>query len=61
MDHKQQHHEHHQHEREQHKKDKKRHQRAHDKQSSFPIHPMWLLVLGMVLALLAVLIWTFYT
>jgi hypothetical protein len=59
MDHHQQHHEHHQHEREQKKKEEKEFEHRHEK-NSLPIHPVWLLGIGAVLILAAVLIWTFY-
>src|SRR5262245_53904555 len=46
MDHKEQHHEHKQHEREQEK-------------SALPFHPLWLLVVGIVLTLTVILVWIF--
>ena len=58
MDHKEQHHEHHRHEREEHKKEQKLHEREQEKKSSLPVHPLWLLVVGVVLTLGAVLVWT---
>jgi hypothetical protein len=58
MDHQEQHHEHHRKERELEKKEKKEHEHAQEK-SALPIHPTWLLVLGIGLILAAVLVWTF--
>jgi len=57
MDHKEQHHQHHQKEREQEKKRKAEHEREEEK-TALPIHPAWLFVIGAVLVLLALLIWT---
>jgi hypothetical protein len=57
MDHKEQHHLHHQKEREQKKKEEKAHERAEEK-SALPFHPAWLVGLGVVLVLAAVLVWT---
>jgi hypothetical protein len=59
MDHKEQHHEHHRHEREEHKKEKKEHEHQQEKKSGLPVHPLWLLVLGIILMLGVVLVWTF--
>jgi hypothetical protein len=58
MDHKEQHHEHHRHEREEHKKEQKQHEEQQMKKSSLPL-PVWLIVLGVVLTLGAVLVWVF--
>ena len=60
MDHKEQHHEHHRHEREQHKKEQKHHEEQQMKKASLPV-PMWLIVLGVVLTLGAVLVWILAT
>jgi hypothetical protein len=57
MDHKEQHHQHHQKEREQEIKEHKAHERAQGKKS-LP-HPGWFVGVGVVLILIAVLIWTF--
>lgn len=57
MDHKDQHHEHHQKEREHEKKEKKAHEHEQEK-SALPFRPVWLLAIGIVLTLAAVLIWT---
>jgi hypothetical protein len=57
MDHKEQHHQHHIKEREHEKKEHKAHEREHGK-NYLPFHPSWLLVIGGVLALVAILIWT---
>ena len=60
MDHKEQHHEHHRHEREQHKKEQKQHEEQEMKKpTSLPYVPLWLVVLGVVLTLGAVLTWIF--
>jgi uncharacterized membrane protein len=58
MDHKEQHHQHHQKEREHEKKLQKLHEDEQEK-NALPFHPIWLLVVGIVLTLAAVLIWTF--
>jgi hypothetical protein len=58
MDHKEQHHQKHEHEREHEKKEHKAHERQEEK-SLLPFHPAWLVVLGIVLTLAAVLVWTF--
>jgi hypothetical protein len=57
MDHKEQHHQKHVKEREHEKKERKEHEHAEEK-SLLPFHPAWLVVLGAVLVLAAVLIWT---
>jgi Ca2+/H+ antiporter len=59
MDHKEQHHQHHEKEREQHKKEKKEHEHQQEK-SGLPIHPAWLLGLGIVLVVVALLVWTLF-
>jgi hypothetical protein len=56
MDHKQQHHEHHQHEREQEKKERKEYERQHVK-DRLPFHPAWLVGVGIILTLVALLVW----
>jgi hypothetical protein len=56
MDHKQQHHDHHRKEREQYIHRKKA--RAAGKQTR-RIHPAWYVILGVLVALIAVLVWTF--
>ena len=58
MDHKDQHHEHHRKEREEHKMEQREHERTQEK-SALPFHPAWLVVVGVVLTLAAVLVWTF--
>jgi hypothetical protein len=58
MDHHEQHHLHHEKEREHRKKIQKEHERQQEK-NMLPIHPLWLLVIGIVLVLVAVLIWSF--
>jgi hypothetical protein len=56
MQHKDQHHIHHEKERERKKKEKA----AHAGKGGLPIHPGWLLVIGIALALVAVIIWTIF-
>jgi hypothetical protein len=59
MDHKDQHHLKHEKEREHEKKEHRRHEQAAGKKL-LPFHPAWLFVVGAVLALVAVLIWTLF-
>lgn len=59
MDHHEQHRQHHQKEREEKKKHKKEHEHQQEKQFPYPIHPKWLLIVGVGLILVAVLVWTF--
>jgi hypothetical protein len=59
MDHKEQHHLKHVKEREHEKKEQKQHEREVMK-SLLPFHPAWLFVVGAVLALVAVLLWTIF-
>jgi hypothetical protein len=56
MDHHQQHHQHHQKEREKRIEHEKERERESEKRS-WPIHPTWFVVLGIVLVLLVVLTW----
>jgi hypothetical protein len=58
MDHKEQHHEHHRKEREEHKKEQREHDRQQEKRA-LPFHPAWLVVVGTLLTLGAVLVWIF--
>jgi hypothetical protein len=58
MDHHEQHHLHHQKEREHKKHEQKEYEHRQEKKL-LPVHPAWLLGLGIVLILAAVLIWTF--
>jgi hypothetical protein len=58
MDHHEQHHQHHEKEREERIKHEKEHERREEKQP-WKIHPAWWVVMGVVLILVAVLIWTF--
>jgi cytoskeletal protein RodZ len=58
MDHKEQHHQKHQKEREHEKKEHKQHEHQQEK-SALPFHPLWLVVLGVVLVGAALLVWTF--
>jgi cell division septal protein FtsQ len=57
MDHHEQHHQHHEKQREEKKKEQKEFERAEEK-SALPFHPAWLVVVGAVLVLGAVLIYT---
>jgi hypothetical protein len=59
MDHKQQHHQQHQKEREEKKKEQKEHEHLEEKQAQ-AIHPLWFLVVGVGLMLVAILIWTVF-
>jgi hypothetical protein len=59
MDHKEQHHQRHEKEREHEKKKRKAHERAAGK-DRLPFHPAWLAVAGVLLALVAVLVWTLF-
>ena len=61
MDHKEQHHEHHRQEREQHKKEHGQHedQQTNGPSASLSYLPPWLIVLGTVLTVGAVLVWIF--
>ena len=57
MDHKEQHHEHHRKEREH---EKHHHPDGSGKgKSTLPFHPAWLVAVGLVVTLAAVLVWTF--
>jgi hypothetical protein len=56
MDHKEQHHEHHRKEREQYIHRRKA--RAAEKKARW-IHPAWYVILGVIVALIALLVWTF--
>jgi hypothetical protein len=59
MDHKQEHELHHRKERE----EKKRHEREHEEElmkKGPAIHPLWFLVLGIILTVGAVLVWIYY-
>jgi hypothetical protein len=58
MDHKDQHHQHHQKEREHEIHKRQEHERAAEKRPR-SLHPAWYVVAGVVLALLALLVWTF--
>jgi hypothetical protein len=59
MDHHEQHHQRHQQEREQKKKEEREHERSQEK-SGLPFHPAWLVGIGFVLTLAAVLVWTLF-
>jgi hypothetical protein len=58
MNHQEQHHEHHRKEREEKKKEQKLHEEQEMK-SSLPFHPVWLVVVGVVLVAAALAIWTY--
>jgi quinol-cytochrome oxidoreductase complex cytochrome b subunit len=58
MDHQEQHHEHHRKEREEKKKERKEHEHQEEK-SALPFHPAWIVAVGVVLVVTALLIWTF--
>lgn len=59
MDHKEQHHEHHRKEREEQKREQKEYERRHE-QDRWPFHPAWLVLVGAVLVLVALAIWSFF-
>ena len=58
MDHKEQHHQKHIKEREHEKKEHKKHEQQQQGKSFLPFHPAWLVAVGAVFVLAAVLIWT---
>ena len=58
MDHHEQHHEKHEKEREEKKKEQKSHEHQQEK-SALPFHPAWLVFFGLLLIVLALLVWTF--
>jgi hypothetical protein len=57
MDHKEQHHQKHMKEREHEKKEHKQHEQQQGK-NPLPFHPAWLVAVGAVLVLAAVLVWS---
>jgi hypothetical protein len=59
MDHKQQHHEHHRKEREHEKQEQKAYE-ARQEKNLLPFHRKWLVVLGIVLVVAAMLVWTLF-
>jgi len=59
MDHHEQHHQQHRKEREHEKHLQKEHEHQEEK-STLPFHPVWLVVVGVVMVLVAVAIWTLY-
>ncbi|HKI35110.1 MAG TPA: hypothetical protein VKA46_24855 [Gemmataceae bacterium] len=59
MDHKEQHHQKHEKDREHEQREHKEHERQQEKKGLLPFHPAWLFAIGAVLALAAVLVWTF--
>jgi cytoskeletal protein RodZ len=59
MDHKEQHHQHHQKEREEKKKEQHKHEQDQMKKPG-SIHPLWFAVVGVVLVVVALTIWTFF-
>ncbi len=59
MDHKEQHHQHHEKQREEKKKEEHRHELQQEKKPGIQVHPLWFAVIGLVLVVAAVLVWTF--
>ena len=59
MDHKEQHHQKKEKEREHEKAQHNAHEQQDAKKSRLPFHPAWLVVVGFVLTLSAILIWTY--
>ena len=59
MDHKEEHHLHHRKEREREKKEKKAYEHAQEKKL-IPFHRLWVFVVGIVLLILALLVWTLF-
>jgi hypothetical protein len=59
MDHKEQHHQHHIKEREHHKKEQKAYE-ARQEKNLLPFHRAWLFVIGVVLMVVAILVWTLF-
>ena len=59
MDHKEQHHLKHVKEREHEKKEHQKYE-AEAEKTRLPVHPAWLFVVGVVLVLMVVLIWTLF-
>ena len=59
MDHKEQHHQRHVKEREHKKQEHQEHEREAEK-NLLPFHPAWLFMIGAVLVVVAVLIWTLF-
>jgi hypothetical protein len=59
MEHHAQHHEHHHKEHEHEKQQEKEYERKEGAKSYWPFHPKWLGVLGIVLTVLVLLVWTF--
>lgn len=57
MDHHEQQREHHKHEREEKKKEHRAYEEEQEKRA-LPIHPRWLLVIGIVLVAIVILVWT---
>jgi uncharacterized membrane protein len=58
MDRREQHHQHKEKAREQKKKEEKAFEEDHEKRR-LPIHPAWLVVLGVLMTMMAVYVWTF--
>lgn len=59
MTHQQEHHQHHRKEREEKKEERKQHEHIQERRLG-NIHPAWYLALGLVLTMVATLIWTFF-
>jgi cytoskeletal protein RodZ len=58
MDHKEQHHQHHEKEREEHKREERDFEKR-ELAGPWPFRPHWLVVVGIIVILAAVVIWTF--
>lgn len=58
MDHQEQHHQHHEKEREEKKKEQHQHETAEEK-NGLPMHPAWFMVIGAVLIILVILVWSY--
>ena len=60
MDHQEKHHQKKEHEHEEQKKEHKAYEQKHEKDTwQFPFHPLWLVVVGIIMTGAAVLVWTF--
>jgi len=59
MTHQEEHHQHHRKEREEKKEERKQHEHAEERRLG-NIHPGWYLALGLVLTMVATLIWTIF-
>ena len=59
MTHQEEHHQHHRKEREEKKEEQKQHEHENERRLR-SLHPAWYLVLGVVVTMIATLIWTFF-